>query len=178
MGYLESLQHYEYDIKYFPGARNQVADSLSRRPYESKRAAQRKPPSRKPPSNDITTQDTITNVRINTTLSVAYPKEWIEEVQKGYQGDPYFGPIVRYLTYSPPDELDAAQLHKHIRKKFGLKVLAKVRRFALQEGILIHTDGNDKVRVCIPQWGQLRQDLLHEAHDTAAGGHFGAEKTY
>ena len=50
-------------------------------------------------------------------------------------------------------------------------------RFSMKDGLIWATDGEDQ-RLCIPQEGGLRLDLIHDHHDAKIAGHFGRDKTY
>ncbi|MCU1500217.1 MAG: uncharacterized protein JWM47_4170, partial [Acidimicrobiales bacterium] len=76
MGLLDTLQQFDYTIKYWPGARNVVADAFSQRPdYGDERERE----------------------HINLGEVVASGEQWVEEVVKQYQTDKYFGPLIKWI---------------------------------------------------------------------------------
>ena len=75
--HLDKLQQHDYEVKYYPGAANMVADALSRIAY-----AQEEHPKSAP-------------MHLNgVELRISASTEWLDDVRNGYKEDAIFGPLV------------------------------------------------------------------------------------
>lgn len=109
-------------------------------------------------SFDIFIEDTtVTQVVVNEELK--------QKLIDGYQGDDEFGEIYEVLSKSLPIPLEIKNHIKH---------------FQIIDGLLYYkaTQDEEFIRVCVPNVGYLKKDLIHQCHDSLTGGHFGAFKTY
>jgi hypothetical protein len=164
MDALAILQNYDYTVKHLPGAKNQAADALSRRP-DHRRERVLLTNGRQLESHPIVRTRCQLTVETARTATV-----WLEEIRDGLAADPYFGPILRLLEdpqRTAPKPTDPAD----VRKRW-----VTAQRFELNDGLL-HLMDKGEARLCIP--ATMRKDILHEAHDTpVTGGHFGPDRTY
>jgi hypothetical protein len=103
----------------------------------------------------------------------------MKEVIDGYQQDPYFKSILRMKL---SQERLGLELKGHVGEIDNTRYRAQManlqkdslvwkrsQRFELRQGLLYH-----KGLLCVPRC--LRQRLLHQVHDTLAGGHVGGDK--
>jgi hypothetical protein len=151
MDALAVLQNYDYTVKHLPGAKNQAADALSRRPDHRRERVM------------------LTRCRVmEETAQTA--SEWLNDIRQGLLIDPYFGPIIELLNNPnavAPKPTEPATIRK---------LWVSAQRFVLSDGLL-HLKDREEPRLCIP--ANMRRRVLHEAHDTPmAGGHFGPDRTY
>jgi hypothetical protein len=150
--HLALLQQHDYEIKYFPGAANIVADALSRRTHKPSKLDEL------PPSLNLDAFE------MTATSAAA----WVAELKSELAKDAHFGEILKVLQRHllPPDATAAV-------KKARVKAVQRARLFSLEDnGLLYH---RSRRTLCIPR--SLCSEILREAHDTPTGGHFGVEKT-
>ena len=105
----------------------------------------------------------------------------VDDIKAGIIDDEWFGPIAHCLANPSPRPPPSTASTKE--RKFWVAA----QRFYLEENGLLWLRGDlekkEEVgkadmrgRLCIP--GTMRRRILHEAHDSPAGGHFGADRTY
>uniref|UniRef100_A0AAV1UWH5 Integrase catalytic domain-containing protein n=1 Tax=Peronospora matthiolae TaxID=2874970 RepID=A0AAV1UWH5_9STRA len=91
------------------------------------------------------------------------------QIAESNANDSFYSEIINYLRH--PSEGSLAKLTKPTRDN--------IKRYALDGPLLTYTmDVFDPPRVVIPADDDLRARLVHEFHDTPAGGHVGREKTF
>jgi hypothetical protein len=171
MDALSILQNYDYEVRHLPGAKNQAADALSRRP-DHRRERVMMAASRLTEKGDLN-HETVLRTRFQLMEGVARTaSEWLDDIRQGLSTDPYFGPILGLLQRpdcerTAPKPTDPAGVRK---------LWVSAQRFELTDGLL-HLKDREGPRLCIPD--SMRREVLHEAHDTpVAGGHFGPDRTY
>lgn len=164
--HLDLLQQHEYEIKYFPGAANVVADALSRRSH---------PPEPAPTTDPLPTSPSETQLN-DVELRVGSTHAWLDEVRTALKTDGYFAKIVTVPMDGAPNlrELPAREA------KDWKKAVARSKNFLLRdEGLLYRaTDdhGAGTPRLCVP--ARLIPEVLTDAHDApTGGGHNGVERT-
>jgi len=150
--HLDKLQQFDCSIKYFPGAANLIADTLSRihHPVSTTPAA---------------------TISINTMeLQIIGAEEWKQEVCELLVEGAYFGPIVNLLRKEAEVSEEWSQ---RLKEKHHRKNMVWSRLFRLDCGLPFRRDTG---ALCIPT--DMRSDVILEAHDSPlGGGHQGAEKT-
>ena len=88
-----------------------------------------------------------------------------EQLIMGYQEDPVFKDI--YTALVQPTVVPSPAL------------VSKLKHYQLQDDLLLYQAnllGN--IRLCVPNIAEVRQSILHDAHDAPVAGHFGFDKTY
>jgi hypothetical protein len=95
MDALAIVQNYDYTVKHLPGAKNQAADALSRRPDHRRERAMMAD------VHDITKHEVVTAVlRTRCRLmeeTARTASDWLAVIRKDLLTNPYFGPIVELL---------------------------------------------------------------------------------
>jgi hypothetical protein len=140
-------------------------------------------------------------------LAVTAAGEWIDDIQVGIVDHKWFGPIACALPDPSPNPPPSSALNKERKLWVSAKwfylgqngllwlrgdlELRQVEKIAMtmkkdqEEGVEITVRTNEKEEVgkteksgwlCIPR--MMRQRIIHEPHDTPAGGHFGVDRTY
>ena len=101
-------------------------------------------------------------------LAPTFIAAWSQEMPT----DPFFGPIFKGAAATVGGAVDC---HGH-------PVAAPTSRpaggaFIIRCGLLYRRGQGEADRLCIPDGGGLRRQILKECHDTPLGGHFGRHKT-
>jgi len=174
--HLDKLQQHDYEVKYFPGAANVVADALSRIAY-TKQAEPRATLgvadtlSRRgytSPKDQAVALSGVSDPVNVVELRISASDEWLDDVRNGYKENAIFGPVVHYLR--DPSEKD----NKNTDTKQRRRIKERAKAYTLEEGLLFHAPSGGKL--CIPK--SLRSDVIREAHDAIlGGGHMGTAKT-
>jgi hypothetical protein len=172
MDALSVLQNYDYEVRHLPGAKNQAADALSRRP-DHRREREGVP---------------VIRARCQVMAELSHTAdEWLADLRSEIAEDPYFEPILRILS---DREADAPPPSASAEER---KLWVRAKRYCLKEGLVFlkdkaspgpsrepslssPTDTDGMLRLCIPT--SMTKRILHEAHHTPTGGHFGVDRTY
>jgi len=104
---------------------------------------------------------------------------FVEGLRAGMQTDLFFGPIFQGATASPGQAVDS--LGRAVQRKTpGPRGRADVPRggtFIIRCGLLYRTGQGSVARLCIPEGGELRTQVMRDLHDSPLSGHFGRDKT-
>jgi hypothetical protein len=88
----------------------------------------------------------------------------MDEVRRTYPEDPYFGMVYRQLSGTDSSNRTTAQTKQQ---------RDRARHYWINDqGLILHRATD---RLCIPR--ELQNKVLHEAHDSMVGGHFGIDRT-
>ncbi|KAE9281308.1 hypothetical protein PR003_g27714 [Phytophthora rubi] len=162
--WLSFFAEYNFVVHYKPDKNNILADALSRRPdYDPRRLTRHQDI----PDDD---DDCATCVTLGISATVSSPVLLLrQQIADVYEEDAFYAAIIRYLRNPTADTL--AKLTRPTRDV--------ITRYDLDGDLLTYAiDTFDTPRVVIPADDDLRARLVHEYHDTPAGGHLGREKTF
>jgi hypothetical protein len=152
MRLLQTLQEYNFEIEYYPGAQNYIQDALSRRPDY-----------KEPPIAMLNRSKRGTALKL-LAVSVATADEWITTLKEAYATCPYFSDVIAKLQQREDPKLTTNQAKAQNRR---------ARQYSLREdGVIIQRLTG---RIAVPT--SKRRRILQEAHDSKPGGHFGAQRT-
>jgi len=182
--YLEVLRAFDFTIKYWPGARNVIADRLSLRPDYIGRLERKELEKEK---DKKTEEETDKEKEVELTVAaidmmVTSQREWLDGVRGQYEEDETFGELVRVL-----EEKRKCKAIGEWETQVGKKLVDKSRRYTNRDGLLWYREernrelGEEEQRaelLCVPKGGGLRTALFRDAHDSLTAGHFAADKTY
>jgi hypothetical protein len=106
---------------------------------------------------DIEVHETVTQVVVNEALK--------EKLIEGYRHDEEFKEI--YDILSKGEEVPQ-------------KMANHIKHFNIEDNLLYYKAVSDEefIRVCVPNVGTVRKDLIRQCHDEVTSGHFGSFKTY
>ena len=153
---LTELGQFDYDIRYIKGARNIVADRLSRR------------------TDHEVDEEYITSI---SSCFLTETTEWLDTVKQAYENDEWMGPVKMVLEGEKQLDVTGSEAAEGRWTASQMEAARKrSHRFRLtDEGLLILREGE---RIAIPQGQRLRHTLFEEFHDSPLGGHFGEQRTY
>jgi len=207
MRLLEQPQEYNFEIEYLLGAQNYIQNALSPRcdyqhPQDQLASCATGPKAMDEANllhpnsgmsgyqvGSITPTTSIIN--LFTTIVVG-ADECLEEIRSGYEQDPYFAEVLISLKDQMPHSNRVNGSSQEVESKEGSSVRSKERTSAeslvssqrikaRQRHYRLEADGlitnNRSGLLCIPNAGDLRQQIMSEAHDTPIGGHFGIQHT-
>jgi len=90
--HLDRLQQQDYEVKYFPGVANVVADAFSQIAYTQGGQSEVEQPKADPQHLNI------------IKMRVSASTEWLNDVRNGYAEDVIFGPLLQYLSNTDEKE--------------------------------------------------------------------------
>ncbi|KAE9328138.1 hypothetical protein PF008_g16246 [Phytophthora fragariae] len=152
------LAEYQPVFAYLPGAKNGIADALSRRP-------DLKPETKDfhdllvPSFNETSYQLRVTEIKSNDDL--------IKAIIAGYPKDKVIGDIRRAIKRRGTASVVRGVSEKQYKPYF-------------EENNLIWYQGStdEQPRIVVPNIVALKHRIIAEVHDTNYGGHSGADRTY
>ena len=168
--WLECLQQYDFRIEHRAGAKHGNADALSRRPCLPDSCKHCDRLEEKEPSDEVPLSIRRATQQLAPVWSVA-------DIQKAQLEDSSIGPVAKWLKNSQdrPAKSDVA-LFSDTTKLYW----AQWASLRLKDGLvyrLWETPAGDSSvwQLLLPK--KLREEVLHQLHDTATSGHLGISKT-
>ena len=193
--WLEELSQYHLNIQHRPGAKHTNADAMSRIPiasecncYEAGKNLSDLPCGGCNYCQRIHSQwehfeedvDYVVPLGVRSIQAVddgcittihGYSKQELKTLQ---HDDPELNMIHNWLTGNPPSQAELQLQGHNVKKLWRHK-----DQLLLKDGVLYHNWISPALtnhpRLLVPQ--SLRSEVLHLAHDTKSGGHWGRDKT-
>ena len=107
---------------------------------------------------------------------------FVEGLLECTRTDPFFGPISLGATASPGQAVDS--LGRAVRhadsgrsRRSGRADVPRGGSFVIRCGLLYREGQGSAARLCIPDGGELRLQVMRDLHDSPLAGHFGRDKT-
>ncbi|CAI5721438.1 unnamed protein product [Peronospora effusa] len=164
--WLSFFAEYNFVVHYKRGKNNILADALSRRPdYDPRRDIGHH-------TENVNDDDEVCACCIELGLNVMISTPVLSirtQIAESYANDFFYAAVIKYLRTTSEKLL--AKLTKPTHDN--------IKRYALDGPLLTYTmDVFYSPRVVIPADDDLRARLVHEFHDSLAGGHLGREKLF
>ena len=201
MRLLETLQEYDFDVEYYPGAHNYIQNTLSRRPDYKKppipriitHTAQLQVPQQHPqtaPEPEVHPQppQQPPQQMLQPIVQYQLPQELVQRapqvtkllpiIASGVQADKWLDRLrqeYKSCTYFS-DMLVALGGQDPPADDSEMKQKGRTKRarhYTLEDDGLIRQWATGKLGIPTT----LRQEILQEEHDSPIGGHFGAQRT-
>lgn len=100
-----------------------------------------------------------------SNISNVFPSEQnFDTFKEGYRHDHYFATVYHALK-NPSEPVEKS-------------LVTKLERFQLGNDELLYYIYEQPIRLCVPNYQNLRETLLHDFHDTVIGGHLGYDILY
>lgn len=161
---LETLQEFDFDIEYWPGAKNYIQDALSRRPdYKDPQSHARVGSCCCKPRRSTQCRPRVSRRKDGSTSS---ERPMRRMTTSGWYGKP-LSPAAAMKAGADLEKGESTESFGRHRQR-----ITGTKNYEMRDGLIFHKSSG---RLALPK--PMRRRAMAEAHDSAVGRHFDTLRT-